>query len=406
MDKFYDALKQVKKMETFLLTLSEKEDKAMFCSALQDFAPEYSPECTWLKRILEKDIHLEFIDKENMDFVDKRQIVGRVKKRLEIEEGFGEKATERMISALIIIGDWKEVYRDNILYEAPKQDNFYETYKKSISVQQLQQAAEMGNPEAQYELGRLYYDGILERNMEVAFEWWRRAMKEDKEGILKDKVGLEYIKKIQELQQMKKEFEDFKEKQKQGIIEHTKQLQNVKGKGIEKKKVRQIQIGDVIKFGKNDREWIVLDRQGSKALIITKDIVGEREYNETWKSVTWEDCTLRSWLNGGFLQQNFSLEERDRIEVTLVENNFKFKHEVKRGRDTQDKIFCLSIEEARKYFRDNKARGVGSWWWLRSPGVSNYFVAGVNLKGRIFEDGQMIDNKKSVRPALWINLES
>lgn len=402
MEKFYDALKQVKKMETFLLPLPEKEDKARFCSALQDLAPDYSPECTWLKRILEKDIHLEFIGKENLDFVDKRQIVGRVKKRLEIEEGFGEKATERMISALIIIGDWKEVYRDNILYEAPKQDNFYEIYKKGIPVRQLQQAAEMGNPEAQYELGRLYYDGILERNIGVAFEWWRRAMEGDKEGILKDKVGLEYIKKFQESQQIKREFEDLK--QKQGIIQYMKQSQNVKRKGREKK-IRQIQIGDIIKFGKNDREWIVLDRQGSKALIITKDIVEKRAYNETWKSVTWENCTLRKWLNGEFLQQNFSIEERNRIQITVVKNWDNPQYGEGAGRDTQDKIFCLSIEEARKYFGDNKVKDEKSWWWLRSQGLYNSSVA-TALDGCIFEGGFSVNSKKSVRPALWINLES
>lgn len=405
MDKFYDALKQVKKMETFLLTLPEKEDKARFCSALQDLAPDYGSECTWLKRILEKDIHLEFIGKENINFVDKKQIVGKVKKRLEIEEGFGEKATERMISALIVIGDWKEVYRDNVLYEVPKQDNFYEIYKKSIPVQQLQQAAELGNPEAQYELGRLYYDGVLEKNMEVAFEWWRRAMEGDKEDILKDKVGLEYIRKSRELDSIKKKFEDPKESQKQGIIQYVKQYQNAKGKEIEKKKVRQIQIGDIIKFGKNDREWIVLDKLGNKVLIITKDIVEKRAYNETWKSVTWESCTLRKWLNREFLQQNFSLEERNRIQITLVKNWDNPQYGTDAGRDTQDKIFCLSIEEARKYFRDNKVKDEKSWWWLRSQGVYNSSVA-VALGGCIFEGGFSVSSKESVRPALWLNLES
>ncbi len=402
MEKFYDALKQVKKMEIFSVPLSTKEDKNRFCSVLQDLAPEYRSECKWLKRILENDIYIEFIDKEEVLFGEKRQIVGRVKKKLEIEEGFNEKAIEKMISALIVIGDWKEVYRDNVLYEAPEQDNFYEMYKKSISVQQLRQAAELGNPEAQYELGRLYYDGVLEQDMEVAFEWWRCAMKGDKEDILKDKVGLEYIRKSQELEQKKKEFEDFKESRKQGIMQYMKQYQNTKGKGIEKKKVRQIQIGDIIKFGKNDREWIVLDKLGNKVLIITKDIVENRVYNETLESVTWENCTLRKWLNGEFLQQNFSLEEKNRIEVTLVKNLNTFKWETDGGKDTQDKIFCLSIEEARKYFMDNKVRDKKPWW-LRSQ-VGTISVAGV-LGGRIFEGGFIVTSKKAVRPALWLNLE-
>lgn len=413
MEKFYDALKQVKSMKIPLSAFSEKEEKNRFCSALQDVAPDYIPECKWLNRILENDIYLEFIDKEELSFGEKRQIVGRVKKRLEIEEGFNEKAIEKMISALIVIGDWREVYRDNELHEVPKQDNFYELYKKSISVQQLEQAAGMGNPEAQYELGRLYYDGILEQDMKVAFEWWRRAMEEDKEDILKGKVGLDYIRKSQELEQVKKEyfkksweleqvkkeFEDFK--QKQGVT--TKQFQDVKGKGGEKKN-RRVQIGDRIKFGKNDKEWIVLDKHGEKVLIITKDSIGKRKYNEKGEDTTWEKCELRFWLNGEFLQKNFSKEEQSKIEIASIRSSDNSTYRTWDGRDTQDRVFCLSIEEANRYFKDNEARAIGDWWWLRSPGCNSRYAGGVYSDGSIDDIGSMVEDNWNVRPALWINL--
>lgn len=416
MEKFYDALKQIKEMQIPLSSSSTKEEKERFCSALQDLAPDYVPECKWLKRILEDDFHLEFINKEDSIFSEKKQIVGRIKKRLEIEEGFGEQAVEKMVLSLIVIGEWGENYRDGVLYEVTKQDNFYEMYKKSISIQPLQESANLGNPKAQYELGRLYYDGVLEQNKEMAFQWWRRAMEGDKEDILKDKVGLEYIrksqefeqvkkeylKKSQELEQIKKEFEDFK--QKQGITQHTKQSQNAKGKATEKKKFRQVQIGDRIRFGKNDKEWIVLDKQGEKGLIITKDSIGKKKYNEEGEHITWAKCSLRVWLNGEFLQKNFSMEERNKIEVTSVRSSDNPTYRTWDGRVTRDRVFCLSIEEANRYFKDNLARAIGSWWLLRSPGHNSKYVAGVSSDGSIDDIGSMVEDNWNVRPALWINL--
>ncbi len=60
--------------------------------------------------------------------------------------------------------------------------------------------------------------------------------------------------------------------------------------------------------------WRVLsiDVDNNRALLITTQILEKRAYNDTNTSITWENCTLRSWLNGDFLN-NFSSDEQSKI---------------------------------------------------------------------------------------------
>ena len=103
----------------------------------------------------------------------------------------------------------------------------------------------------------------------------------------------------------------------------------------------------------------------------------------------------------------------------------------KGGRKTEDRVFALSIDEVRRYFKNDsdrmaaptpyveekykdevfiagsykvKGRGTG-WWWLRSPGLSSDNAADVDVGGHIFGLGSyMVNSGGSVRPALWLNL--
>lgn len=192
-----------------------------------------------------------------------------------------------------------------------------------------------------------------------------------------------------------------------------------------KKNKSEIQIGETIKFGKNHREWIVLDKQENEntVLIVTKDIVDEKPYED--RDTIWAECTLRKWLNEEFLQENFSREEIEKIEITLLKNSEEnrirgllLEEEVswmkkpetalKKGKDTQDKIFCLSLEEVQKYLEDDELRKIGKNWWLRSPGIFRYSAALVEDSGEVDDEGASASNEIKeigVRPALWLNLE-
>ena len=200
-------------------------------------------------------------------------------------------------------------------------------------------------------------------------------------------------------------------------------------------------VGDIIQFGGLD--WRLLDVQGNRALIITENIVELLPYNAEPKSVTWETCTLREYLNGEFCSK-FSKEEQERIIETRISNTDNLWYETNGGAETTDKVFLLSLEEVDKYFGEtgdymNKIRKAyagnhpnGEWvpiddgyafinandsdriakfnneawlWWLRSPGNTNDYAASVLLYGEVHVSGLGVGYANGgVRPALFINL--
>lgn len=193
-----------------------------------------------------------------------------------------------------------------------------------------------------------------------------------------------------------------------------------------------VQPGDYISFGayeqdnntsngKEDIEWLVLDVQGDKALIISKYVLDCKQYNTVDKDVTWESCTIRQWLNNDFFSNAFSAEEKASISATTVTVDDGSSYNA-----TQDNVFLLSIAEAEKYFDYDierkclptdyaEAQGVyvsateanygHSWWWLRSVGASKNTAANIGSSGGIYKSGTFVSyDNGAVRPALWIEL--
>ena len=93
-----------------------------------------------------------------------------------------------------------------------------------------------------------------------------------------------------------------------------------------------IAVGDVITFGRYPQtasgadstpvKWIVLDIRDNKALLLSKYGLDAVPYNDDNNSaVTWETCTLRTWLNDTFLNAAFTQEEAEAILMTQVDNS-------------------------------------------------------------------------------------
>ena len=179
---------------------------------------------------------------------------------------------------------------------------------------------------------------------------------------------------------------------------------------------RNLQFGDYL--------WRVLDLQDGEALLLTEDIVEQRSYNSISTDVTWETCTLRTYLNDEFYR-NFSAQEQSMILEIQNVNADNPWYGTSGGNDTKDKVFLLSIEEVVKYFGDsgqlknrieyfiddqyNDARaaeynGKTAWWWLRSPGDTTDYAAGVIGDGYVYVSGGRVRAGGGVRPALWLNL--
>ncbi len=195
-------------------------------------------------------------------------------------------------------------------------------------------------------------------------------------------------------------------------------------------------IGDYITFGtyeqdnntangKEEIEWLVLDKKDGKALVISKYALDCQQYNTEYTDVTWETCSLRKWMNGTFLNEAFSEAEKPIIPTVTVSADKNPEYSTNPGNATQDKVFLLSITEANQYFSSDSTRQCEAtayaeaqgayvnssngncWWWLRSPGYSQSLAAYVLNYGDVNEFGNYVYSSNSaVRPALWIDLES
>ena len=197
-------------------------------------------------------------------------------------------------------------------------------------------------------------------------------------------------------------------------------------------------------------EWLVLARDGNKALLLSRYGLDAKPYNEECVDITWEKCTMRTWLNGTFLNKAFTAQEQTGILMTNVDNGSSqgySKWSTSGGNNTQDRVFLLSYAEANKYLgvtyddsKNTKSRvaptayaikqgantsdinktadgAAAGWWWLRSPGRDQSYAADVDTDGlspqlqcqlcRLSGSRYVIRGGGAVvRPALWINLES
>ena len=216
-------------------------------------------------------------------------------------------------------------------------------------------------------------------------------------------------------------------------------------------------IGGIVTFGTypqtasgTDRtpiEWVVLDydEKNNRALLLSRYGLDAQPYNKDYGNITWEKCTLRTWLNGTFLNKAFTAQEQGIIVLTNVDNGssqgFDFEtvllsaEKTTGGNDTQDKVFLLSYAEANKYLdvtygnsSNTKSRAAptsyairqgastsssyktadgaaAGWWWLRSPGLNQRRAALVYYVGSlVYYDVNRTSG--AVRPALWIDLGS
>lgn len=188
--------------------------------------------------------------------------------------------------------------------------------------------------------------------------------------------------------------------------------------------------GEIITFGRYPQnsgipepiEWRVLSVESDRVLLISLYALDCVLYNEQYEDVIWSACTLRSWLNGEFIDAAFSPDEQRRIHMVTLSNPENPLFSTPGGADTVDRIFCLSTDEAERYFSSNDDRickatewaenkeiwindAGGCWWWLRSPGKPEYSAVSVYGDGDInlWGDGVSID-RICVRPALYMKL--
>lgn len=167
-------------------------------------------------------------------------------------------------------------------------------------------------------------------------------------------------------------------------------------------------VGNVVTFGTwrgKPLEWGVLAQQGSHRLLITRNDVARKPFNDIFDITYWETSTLRTWLNSDFYSEVFDDAQRRAIVETYVKNDDNAMYRTEAGKDTVDNVFLLSIDEAEMYRLVNKEWFMGdASCWLRSPGCSRIDAAHITMGGGVDEMGINIDKMADVRPVIWVDI--
>ena len=221
--------------------------------------------------------------------------------------------------------------------------------------------------------------------------------------------------------------------------------------------------GDTITFGHYEQDndtsngpeaitWKVLDVQDGKALVISEKIlarVRHRYVEDGHGAVTWETSRVRQWLSEDFFEAAFSDEEKTAVCLTNVKSEPNPDYtDTDPGKDTQDYVFVLGLEQYDAYFADDgdlfdaiapytevarvgnpyakdelvrtakyypmnnavrgNADGSAGWWWLRTVGqdyaADGNFMMRVDAAGKA--DGVGSDADCGVRPAMWVDIDT
>lgn len=176
--------------------------------------------------------------------------------------------------------------------------------------------------------------------------------------------------------------------------------------------------------GAEPLEWIVLEVQGNKAMLLSKYCIDTVIFYPKRVPMYWGKSDLRAWMNGEFLQQAFTAQEQQQILTTTVTN--ANRHGMNgSGDDTLDKIYLLSKTEVLQFFPEQadrvaypteyaKSKGcsvdpkTGSCrWWTRTSGSRAMDICGMRLDGRISSYGmQDVDwPTNTMRPVMWVQCE-
>lgn len=178
--------------------------------------------------------------------------------------------------------------------------------------------------------------------------------------------------------------------------------------------------------------WRVLKNDGSTLFVVADKAIDCKNYNDENKNTTWENSTIRNWLNSGFFNSAFNSEEQSAIVTQDIVNEDNPSHGTEGGNNTRDNVYLLSISEvtnaaygfcsdyitysmSRRMKTSDYAHARGIWrnasgyceWWLRSPGTYSYSAAEAHNPGYVYRNGRNVDyDNDGLCPVLNISLSS
>lgn len=187
--------------------------------------------------------------------------------------------------------------------------------------------------------------------------------------------------------------------------------------------------------GKEPIEWMVLDVQEDRVLLVSRQILEDRAFDESGEDRLWNESSLRTWLNDSFFQEAFTEREQASVQLSHLETPGESVHDTELVPATEDRVFLLSIQEVEQYFglawgstghfydNDVKAQPTAyalsggmetknqrASWYLRSSGwMGDRPFSSVSEDGGItsVSDVGPVEGKvRGVRPAVWVDLDA
>lgn len=186
---------------------------------------------------------------------------------------------------------------------------------------------------------------------------------------------------------------------------------------IVKETMADANVGDAVIFGKYEQngntsdgaealEWIVLEKQDDKLLLISRYCIDTKPVNTTRADTEFASSSLCAWLNGEFISGTFASEEAN----ALIDNG-------------GIKVSLLSAADAAKYYeydswrvatateyaKSNGARveNGACWWWLLDKGTTANSYSYVHFNGTVQSKGFAVDyNAVAVRPLIWVSADA
>ena len=187
-------------------------------------------------------------------------------------------------------------------------------------------------------------------------------------------------------------------------------------------------------------EWRVLSAEEGMVTAISVYGLDIQPYHARYEPVSWDKCSLRSWLNSTFLNTAFTSKEQKVLVEKVpwrLENSLLSKQNHIFG--LSDMVSVLSFQEAKSFYKSRsnyescKARlayvtpfalkrgedvpsegnfawrymrnGGCCWWWLKTPGNSTQTRIVTPIGDFSFTNGNDVDDDFiAVRPVIVLSI--
>lgn len=209
--------------------------------------------------------------------------------------------------------------------------------------------------------------------------------------------------------------------------------------------------GDYLGFGSYEQdgnlengseiiEWLVLKNNNGTILLLSKDILDYRAYNDINQDILWPDSSIRNWLNNDFYDLAFDTYEKSVIIEHASVGDREPEYENDRY-ESKDKVFLLSYDDiinptygfdSKDYVTDfyrkssytdavllkhpdlmeegnGNDEGIKECWWLRNRSrrtvvideETRWFQGTCTCNG-YYSSGMNLEIESGIRPAIII----